>query len=104
MADFVIFLRFFGNRIFVIFKDIALKIVENMLLGSRFRINLVPLKNIDIWPSYGPKRPIIPAGVLLGYHVSQNCVSKISDPGPPPKAPENQKWQIRPKQEFIMTN
>ena len=24
-----------------------------------------------------------PAGVLLGHHVSQNCVSKVSDPGPP---------------------
>ena len=26
-----------------------------------------------------------PAGVLLGHHVSQNCVSKVSDPGPPLK-------------------
>ena len=55
MANFVTFLRFIGHKM-VILRDIALQIAENMQLGSKFRINLVSLENIDIWPSYGPKR------------------------------------------------
>ena len=50
----MVFWGFFDNKnhILIYFK---LKLVQNMLNGGSCRLNLVSLKNIDSWPSYGPK-------------------------------------------------
>ena len=32
-----------------------LKLAEDMYYGGSYRINLIPSKNIDIWPNNGPK-------------------------------------------------
>ena len=57
---FLWFLDFFGAYFDIsydighILYDIELKIAENMKFDSTYRINLVSLKTIDIWPSYVP--------------------------------------------------
>ena len=54
MADFVHFLGFFGHKIHIE-KYIEPKQATDMYIDSTKRINLVSLKNIDIWLSYGSK-------------------------------------------------
>ena len=50
------FLWFFDGFLDIhILHDIELKIAENMKFDSTYGINLVSLKNIDIWPSDTPK-------------------------------------------------
>ena len=50
--DFVWFLRVFGHEI-ANFGDMVIKITENVQLGGTSELNLVSLKNIDMWQSYG---------------------------------------------------
>ena len=54
MADFVHLLGFYGHKIHIQ-EYIELKETKNMLIDSTKRIKLVLLKNIAIWPIYGPK-------------------------------------------------
>ena len=50
----VIFEGFFGYKI-ANFGDRVMKITEIVQMGGTSRMNLVSLKNIDIWLSYRPK-------------------------------------------------
>ena len=44
-ADFVKFLRFFGHKTHI-FRDMQLKLAQNMKFDNTYRINLVSLKKI----------------------------------------------------------
>ena len=54
MAGFVYFLGFFDHKIHI-WGYIELKQANNMYIDTTKRINLVSLKNIDIWPICGRK-------------------------------------------------
>ena len=54
MANFVHFLGLLGHK-FHMLRYIELKQIQNMKIDSNKRINLVSLKNIDIWLIDGQK-------------------------------------------------